>query len=821
MADEFFTQFDDNSVATAEAGFSPIGERIGVEATATGEAELADLTEDNRITNRLVDQGKLPEAQRETIPQDDFFSQFEEVSDEDFFSQFDDTVSSVTDNRPVLEQKGILSSVLGGAKEAASDLLGLTPLSAIKDIATLPERVTGAKEAVTGAVGRIKERAGRGIESAKGITDPLSGKFTPQAPLGLLGAAGEAISIPAQAAFGALSPETEALVSKVSENLPEGTTEKASEILDLLPDEIKNIYSDAFASLGLFGAKPTLQGAKSGAIKAEKTLNASIEANRLNKLAKVTKQQEKFTTEILQTPIAELKATEIGISPRGVKEASKIIKKAESFEEVSKQLTNVADESISKVNAKISRNADLPTNTDEILDPLRRRVAELERDPGKANIAKRYRSILDAEEARIDKLGGTQNLGEAQAKKIGLNDDLSTFFSRKKDPTDLEIADTQGRNLLREGYMKQIEAVAGKDVGEMNRVFAGLSDAKAWLNAVDARFARDITPTLLQRIATKVPIVKGLLKGSPDTVIGTRSANLLDILPQRTKDIQNLRKEATILKKKLDFKKGATPKTTLKKDLNLSKVDSAIQDKTIAKYESNPKKLVDDYIAKFGKKVNTDDARNLFKNEGYNGANSASVHSASSAVAKDVWRHQLKTNTEPIARLMAGGSGAGKSSVARALGVDTKNLSNIASVLDGNLSKLDSALDRIKEAKKAGKEVEIQYVYREPVDSFENGVLSRMIDSSDPLEKGRVVPIDIHVKNHTGALDVAKKLLKRGEDITIIDNSLGFGNSAIMGEKKLLSLKMPKDFETQLRKITQQYLNDGKITQEQFNALMR
>lgn len=183
-----------------------------------------------------------------------------------------------------------------------------------------------------------------------------------------------------------------------------------------------------------------------------------------------------------------------------------------------------------------------------------------------------------------------------------------------------------------------------------------------------------------------------------------------------------------------------------------------------------------------------------------------------------MWRSQLKNNKGPIARIMAGGSGAGKSTATRALG-DTED---IATVLDGNLSKWGPALERIKEVKESGKSPEIIYIYRDPVDAFKNGVIKRMMSSSNPDEIGRVVPVRVHVENHTGALDVAKRMAKseNAEFFRPWDNSLGRGNSRALTLEKLNKLKMPSDLKDRLEDIVERYFKEGKITKEQYDSLL-
>jgi predicted ABC-type ATPase len=134
----------------------------------------------------------------------------------------------------------------------------------------------------------------------------------------------------------------------------------------------------------------------------------------------------------------------------------------------------------------------------------------------------------------------------------------------------------------------------------------------------------------------------------------------------------------------------------------------------------------------------------------------------------------LKSNPEQDAILYAGGSGSGKTSVVKKLMPEAEE--GAAAVLDGNLSKYDTAVNRIDEAKAAGKTPEIVYVYREQIDAWENGVVKRMVHNIE--EGGRVVPMSVFLENHRGSWKVAKRLLDEGFEVKLLDNSLGKGNEA-------------------------------------------
>lgn len=261
-------------------------------------------------------------------------------------------------------------------------------------------------------------------------------------------------------------------------------------------------------------------------------------------------------------------------------------------------------------------------------------------------------------------------------------------------------------------------------------------------------------------------------------------------------------------------------KTVPKRDSSLTGRGAEIQEASIAKYEADPQKMVNDYLEENGNVINTDDARKLFADVGYNGTNSATVHEAASAVSKSAWREALAKNPGEYATIFAGGSGTGKTSVAQ--NVTSGTIANSAAVLDGNLSKIDSALERIKEAKDAGKKIALAYVYREPEDAWVNGVIARMLNN--PNERGRVVPLSTFLQNHKGSYETIKKLLTNEdvEKITLLDNSFGAGKHQLMDVDKLNNLSYDIDaIRSSLLAKTKELYDKGKITEIQYKSLIK
>jgi hypothetical protein len=224
-----------------------------------------------------------------------------------------------------------------------------------------------------------------------------------------------------------------------------------------------------------------------------------------------------------------------------------------------------------------------------------------------------------------------------------------------------------------------------------------------------------------------------------------------------------------------------------------------------------------EYTEKFGRIVNPDNAKKLFIDVGYRGTNARAVQEASSALSKDVWRKTLKSNPEKDAVLYAGSSGSGKTTAVKNL--LPKQIDSASAILDGNLSKYSSARDRIAEAVRAGKRVVIDYVYREPVDAWINGVIKRMRTNAE--EMGRIVPMSVFMENLKGSYETVKKLADEGFKVYFIDNSLGGGKQKLMSREKFDTITFDSSLEQKLRTETKKLLDSGEITQQQYEELTK
>lgn len=260
------------------------------------------------------------------------------------------------------------------------------------------------------------------------------------------------------------------------------------------------------------------------------------------------------------------------------------------------------------------------------------------------------------------------------------------------------------------------------------------------------------------------------------------------------------------------------------RDDTLSDENMAIETLAYNRIISEEKSLLRKNKQKHGKVVNTDDFRELFTEDGYNGSNAAAVHEPSSYLSKKAYEAGLKQK-EPFVAVTSGGAGSGKSSALKSIEKVEQIYKDSAVILDTNLSGFSSAFRKVKQALDAGKKVSINYVYRDPFDSFENGVIARMLNNIS--EGGRLVPSSRVAQNHFGSWDVVRRLDDLnidGVEINFVDNSLGRGNAKIT-TRELLEQKINYGSENSLnrrfRLILDELLKKNIITSEQYSELIK
>ena len=142
----------------------------------------------------------------------------------------------------------------------------------------------------------------------------------------------------------------------------------------------------------------------------------------------------------------------------------------------------------------------------------------------------------------------------------------------------------------------------------------------------------------------------------------------------------------------------------------------------------------------------------------FSGKLSAVRHEPSSAYAKAKYEALLKEPTGKPVLIMAGVSGAGKTSALKNAGI---NLDTYAAVYDTNVNKIKTG-DRIIEKALASdpeRIVQVFYVQRDPIKAFNEGVYYRFKTKPER----RIVPIDAHIEN-IGASKTIKEIAAKYKD---------------------------------------------------------
>jgi hypothetical protein len=251
----------------------------------------------------------------------------------------------------------------------------------------------------------------------------------------------------------------------------------------------------------------------------------------------------------------------------------------------------------------------------------------------------------------------------------------------------------------------------------------------------------------------------------------------------------------------LSFSGGAAGEATdfypgklgIAKAKNLTPQEREVEARFAKYLEARTDEAITRYHAKYGKEINTDNARELSQDYAPGGMDaedartraararwSSAVHEPSSAVTKEIYRRELKKPAAPNERsqvvFTAGGAGSGKTTGIQQI-AGLGNAVKAAQILyDTTLSSLRSSMERISQALDAGKTVSIIYVYRDPIDSLVGGALPRA------ERNGRTLPLEAFLDTHMGSPEVLLKVAEtyRGDkrvEIAVIDNSGGRGKA--------------------------------------------
>lgn len=181
-----------------------------------------------------------------------------------------------------------------------------------------------------------------------------------------------------------------------------------------------------------------------------------------------------------------------------------------------------------------------------------------------------------------------------------------------------------------------------------------------------------------------------------------------------------------------------------------------------------------------GKILNTDLARELSADYRADRTRSAAVHEPASYLVKKAYERRLAEPALPNERVIftGGGTGAGKTTGLDFLAKSDPDIRDARIVYDTNMNGLESSVRKIEQALDSGRNAEIIFTYRDPVDALINGAVPRA------KRMGRTVPIKEHAKTHVESLETLRQLSEKyAQDdrvtIAVVDNNYGKGGARL------------------------------------------
>jgi hypothetical protein len=236
-------------------------------------------------------------------------------------------------------------------------------------------------------------------------------------------------------------------------------------------------------------------------------------------------------------------------------------------------------------------------------------------------------------------------------------------------------------------------------------------------------------------------------------------------------------------------------KLRIAKAKNLSTEQREIEARFAAYLEARTDEAIARYVERYGKEINTDNVRELSSDYAPGGMDAKdpptvaartrwgdAVHEPASALTREIYRRALRQEAPPDRRkqvvFTAGGAGAGKTTSIRKI-ADLSHAVEVAEIVyDTILSSFRSSVDRISPALDAGRMVSIVFIYRDPIDSFVDGLLPRA------KSIGRTLPLDVFVNSHVGSIEALPRIAEHYKDdrrvaIAVIDNSRGVEKATV------------------------------------------
>lgn len=275
----------------------------------------------------------------------------------------------------------------------------------------------------------------------------------------------------------------------------------------------------------------------------------------------------------------------------------------------------------------------------------------------------------------------------------------------------------------------------------------------------------------------------------------------------------------------------------------LSGEERAVEDRFAQSIGHNLRVFVSAYRWRYGKVVNTDNARELSpdyapdgfdllteRNRDRRTRNTLATQGPSRALAVEVYRQMLleqpRAGQESRVIFTAGGAGSGKSTSIQTLPALQGMVERAQIVFDTTLSSREAS-DHVGEAFRAGKSVTIIYVYREPPDAF-RGMIARA------RATGRPVSVSNFLSTHLGAPTILGEITRRFApyirsgrlEVYVVNNTGSPESAAVVSNPfQFLASRTTRyarnRLETHLRRDLETAYRNGQIDRVMFNEIER
>lgn len=292
---------------------------------------------------------------------------------------------------------------------------------------------------------------------------------------------------------------------------------------------------------------------------------------------------------------------------------------------------------------------------------------------------------------------------------------------------------------------------------------------KFWeiLTAEDMSFAQKLLNALKDLLA-KITSGKQNDIPIPQQVFADNLNDVISLAQQFVIEAKSSKKDiSSLIRAKNKTETTATTPTTAAEP----SVPSVPSDQSEVSVDEQVKK----YEERFGNVINTDNAKLLFVNDGYDPHDAESVkqfHVKAGEIVRNLFDKLLKDRKgkgNGFVVFTGGGNGSGKSSV-----MTGDIVKNADFVFDSAMVNYEAAKKSIQQVIDNGQTPLLAFVYRNPADAWFNGVLKRN-QSAD----GHIVPDGVFANTHAVARDTFLKLVDEfGNKVQYIIKEVADGKSS-------------------------------------------